>query len=368
MGSVKDLIVIDPALENRKGLGNFVFSDRYSVFDWGEMPDHISGKGRSLAVMAAFNFEELEKRGIATHYEGLIDNSGKLILCSDLKEKKGGLQTMQVSLARVYHPVVREFLGANKKHEIRYDYSFFRANRGKINNYLIGLEIIFRNGLPLGSSVFKKIEEAKAIANPKERQKQLNKILRSLGLKKEPEPGDMLPKPVMSFTTKLEPGDRGLSEDEAYIISGLRERDFRSLIKLGLRVNDIVTELAETAGFAHYDGKIELIFNNRLVICDVLGTFDENRFSRQGEQISKEVLRQWYKKNQPEFVTACEETKKTGPGWQERCEVKPVKLPKEMSALVSRMYMAGCNRYTQRKIFDVPELEEVLEKLKRYRE
>ena len=24
--------------------------DRYSVFDWGEMPDHLPGKGRALAV------------------------------------------------------------------------------------------------------------------------------------------------------------------------------------------------------------------------------------------------------------------------------------------------------------------------------
>ena len=78
MGSVKDLLVTEAAYEDRPGVGTFVFSDRYSVFDWGEMPDHIPGKGKALAVMAAFNFEELERRGIRTHYQGLLLPDGKL--------------------------------------------------------------------------------------------------------------------------------------------------------------------------------------------------------------------------------------------------------------------------------------------------
>ena len=107
-----------------------------------------------------------------------------------------------------------------------------------------------------------------------------------------------------------------------------------------------------------------MVYDQELILCDVVGTFDENRFAFKGKQISKEVLRQWYKKNQPEFVSACEEWKKTGPGWQERCPVKPMKLPRDPARLVSQMYMAGCNRYTGRRIFKVPELERVLEELK----
>ena len=364
MGSVKDLLVIEPAFENRPGLGDFVFSDRYSVFDWGEMPDHIAGKGSSLAAMAAYNFEELEKRGIKTHYRGLVAQNGSLVRFSDLKEESGGARTMQVRLGRVYHPVVREYLGAEGQPVIRYDYSFFKTNRGKIGNYLIGLEIIFRNGLPLGSSVFKKIEAAKGISDAMERRRVLESVLKELGLKVEPRPGDMLDRPVMSFTTKLEAGDRSLKEEEAYRISGLRNKDFRRLKKLAFRVNEFITEQAGKAGFEHYDGKLEMVYDQELILCDVVGTFDENRFAFKGKQISKEVLRQWYKKNQPEFVSACEEWKKTGPGWQERCPVKPMKLPRDPARLVSQMYMAGCNRYAGRRIFKVPELERVLEKLK----
>jgi phosphoribosylaminoimidazole-succinocarboxamide synthase len=367
MGSVKDLLVLEPAYENHPGVGNFVFSDRYSVFDWGEMPDHIAGKGRALAVMAAFNFEQLESRGMRTHYQGLVSPSGKLVRFTDLEEDSGGLATMQVSLARVYQPIVREYWSGEHV-EVRYDYTFFQQHRGRINNYLVGLEIIFRNGLPLGSSVFKRIEKAEQLADGKQGSTELGRILKELGVKEPPQPGQMLPSPIMSYTTKLEAGDRELSPKEAYRLSGLPRREFNGLDSLALQVNAAITEQAERTGFAHYDGKIETVWNNGLLVCDVIGTFDENRFSWQGEQISKEVLRQWYKRNQPEFVNACDKWKKTGPGWQKNCEVKPRTLPKEFATLASQMYMSGCNRYTGKRVFDSPPLEEVMERLKSYDE
>jgi len=367
MGSVKDLFVTEPAYEDRPGVGTFVFSDRYSVFDWGEMPDHIVGKGRALAVMAACNFEELERRGIRTHYRGLVADSGETVRFGELAEGSGGSAIMQVALARVYRPEVREYYRGGTP-EIRYDYSFFEHNRGRINNYLVGLEIIFRNGLPLGSSVFKRLEEARGTADHRAQERAVQSILRELGLKEPPKPGDLLPRPVMSFTTKLEPGDRSLTEAQALAISGLRKGDFLALKGMALRANQAVTELAERAGFRHYDGKIEAVWDSGLVLCDVIGTFDENRFGWKGEQISKEVLRQWYKRKQPEFVSACDRWKKSGPGWQKRCDVQPRRLPKQLATLVSQMYLAGCNRYTGRKIFKAPELGAVLEKLSKYRE
>jgi phosphoribosylaminoimidazole-succinocarboxamide synthase len=129
----------------------------------------------------------------------------------------------------------------------------------------------------------------------------------------------------------------------------------------------MITELAETTGFAHYDGKIEAVWDNCLVVCDVLGTFDENRFSFEGEQISKEVLRQWYKHHQPEFPGACDKWKSSGPGWQKKCDVKPKHLPAEFARLASQMYMSGCNRYTGKRIFDSPPLEEVMAALRSFR-
>ncbi len=273
-------------------------------------------------------------------------------------------------MAVVYHPIARRFIEGEFPNEIareEHDYSFFENNRGKLNNYLVPLEVIFRNGLPLGSSVFKKIARAKKEENPKNREHELQKILQRLGLTEEPKPGDMLPESAISYTTKLEPGDRNLNPIEAYKISGLERADFTELRSLVLKVNDVITERAQKTGFVHWDGKVEFVYNKGLVVADVIGTFDENRFGFRGEQVSKEVLRQWYEKNQPEFRTACDEWKKTGEGWQERCPVKPRKLDREFNSLVSQMYMAGCNQYVGRNIFDVPPLEEVMDSIRAHR-
>ncbi|MBN2396100.1 MAG: phosphoribosylaminoimidazolesuccinocarboxamide synthase, partial [Candidatus Atribacteria bacterium] len=75
MGSVKDLSVLTLPTKEQAGRGRFYFSDRYSVFDWGEMPDHIEQKGAALCISAAYFFEKLEKIGISTHYIGLIEDN-----------------------------------------------------------------------------------------------------------------------------------------------------------------------------------------------------------------------------------------------------------------------------------------------------
>ncbi|MEK6934744.1 MAG: phosphoribosylaminoimidazolesuccinocarboxamide synthase [Nanoarchaeota archaeon] len=360
MGSVKDLRILVPAYENSAGKFIFEFSDRYSIFDYGEMPDHIIGKGAALAVMAAFNFEELAKRGIETHYKGLVHDD-KTVTFSDLKEGSDGADAIAVEGAVVYHPIARPSIDDEGDVKVEYDYSFFEQNRGKINNFLVPLEIIFRNGLPSGSSVFKRIDAAKRESDPKIREEKLRGIYQKLGVSSEPNPGDMLPRPVMTYTTKLEPGDRTLTDDEAYKISGLASAEFGKVRALAFDVNDFVTEQAEKTGLKpHWDGKVEMVYFDGLKIVDVVGTLDEDRF---GVLVSKEILRQWYKQTQPEFVEACDEWKKTGEGWQERLPVKPMNLPTEFSDLVSQMYMAATNKYTERRIFNVPGLEEVVELL-----
>ena len=39
----------------------FEYTDAYSVFDWGKMPDALARKGEALAVLAADWFEKLER-------------------------------------------------------------------------------------------------------------------------------------------------------------------------------------------------------------------------------------------------------------------------------------------------------------------
>src|SRR5437899_834108 len=62
-GSVKDVLGPISALgPGGKPVAAAVFrySDAYSVFDWGRMPDALPSKGAALAVLAAHLFEQLE--------------------------------------------------------------------------------------------------------------------------------------------------------------------------------------------------------------------------------------------------------------------------------------------------------------------
>src|SRR3954451_20723432 len=50
--STKDLQVLRPAAPGVPGDGLFTFTDRYSVYDFGVMPEEIPGKGTASCAMA----------------------------------------------------------------------------------------------------------------------------------------------------------------------------------------------------------------------------------------------------------------------------------------------------------------------------
>lgn len=341
MGSVKDLTVLTPATAGHTGEGYFTFSDRYSVFDWGEMPDHIPAKGIALNMMAAFNFIQLRKRGVLTHFLGTSKEA------SGVTDFNKPSNIMRVKLTQVI-PTDRDYA--------RYD--------GSQKHYLIPLEIIFRNGLPKGSSIFKKLkrseDDAAATAS----------ILAELGLKEKPQPGMMLPEARYDFTTKLESTDRALSFTEAKRISGLNDTQFIKLLNTAKNVNQFITAQAESKGFKHFDGKIEaMICDGEIILVDVLGTFDENRFLYHEEQISKEILRQAYVTLQPDFIQAIDQAKlqaaaEHNSDWKSYCSVKPEKLPDHFIEIISQIYQSGANHYTGEIIFPhVPSLDTLIPEL-----
>ena len=104
MGSVKDLVVLREPQNDKAGVGRFIFSDRYSVFDWGEMPDHITGKGKAICIATAYFFEKLETLGIKTHYRGIVENNKSL----KLNELHTAQNIMEISLLRVLKPEIRD--------------------------------------------------------------------------------------------------------------------------------------------------------------------------------------------------------------------------------------------------------------------
>jgi len=347
MGSVKDLEVIEKPTTGTMGVGRFHFSDRYSVFDWGEMPDHIDGKGAALCIMGAYCFEKLEGIGVRTHYRGLVDKTGKLVTFKELRQPTS---TMEVNLVNVYKPEAHAAQG-----KVEYDYSRYTSN---LKNCLIPLEIIYRNGLPEGSSVFKRLEQGKI-------------TVKDLGLDHTPKPGERLAKPIFDVSTKLEEADRYVTWEEAKKIAGITNIELIAVKNILAKVNDIITEVACHAKLENEDGKIELAFDSqrKLMVVDVVGTLDECRFTYDGVHVSKEIARQFYKKT--DWYRDVEEAKKTAEtigvkDWKALCKSQPPKLDAQLKTIISEMYMAAANEMTERKMFAVPSLVDIVKKYRVY--
>jgi len=347
MGSVKDLEVIKKPTKDAMGIGRFHFSDRYSVFDWGEMPDLIEGKGRALCMMGAYCFERLEERGVRTHCRGLVDKNGRAVRFDELKEPSG---VMEIDLMNVYRPEV-----AVKDGKLVYDYG---ASTPQLKNFLIPLEIIYRNGLPEGSSVFKRLEQGVI-------------SVKDLGLDHYPKAGERLEKPIFDVSTKLEEKDRYVNWAEAQRIAGLTDAEVGRVKGLLSKVDGLITMLAGRAGLANEDGKVELAFDPErlLMVVDVVGTLDECRFTYDGLHVSKEIARQFYRKTK--WFLDVEEAKRKAEkegieDWKKLCKSKPQNLDPTLNRLISQMYKAAANAISERELFASSGLADIIRQYEQY--
>ncbi|MGB9842364.1 MAG: phosphoribosylaminoimidazolesuccinocarboxamide synthase [Candidatus Bathyarchaeales archaeon] len=253
-------------------------------------------------------------------------------------------------MVNVYKPEARVIRG-----KLEYDYSVYTPN---LKNFLIPLEIIYRNGLPEGSSVFKRLEQGKI-------------SLEDLGLDHYPRPGERLAKPIFDVSTKLEETDRYVTWKEAQKIAGLTDQEVTAVKAVLSKVNDAISRIASHAGLENEDGKIELAFDSerRLMVVDVVGTLDECRFTYDGIHVSKEVARQFYKKTG--WYSDVEEAKRAAEkqgvkDWKSLCKTQPPRLDAQLKTIISEMYMAAANELTDRKLFDAPRLAEVIKKYREY--
>lgn len=340
MGSVKDLKIIREPTRDKCGEGIFSFSDRYSVFDWGEMPDHIPDKGRAIAILGAYFFELAEKKGLKTHYIGMEVDGIPL----KLRDLKSASSSMRVKIFNVIRPALLE----NKT----YDYSPYEDVD---KNYLIPLEVIYRNRLPEGSSIFRRLKN--------------NEIsLEELGLDRFPEPSSVLKKPILDVSTKLERTDRYIRWDEARRISGLSDKQIERLKEIILFLDDLITEEFSKIGLTNEDGKVEFAIDEDGEICivDVFGTLDECRFTFEGIPVSKEVARIYYRRT--DWYRALNEAKeKDRERFKEICTRSPDRLPIQLRDAIANLYRYCTNEITGHKWFsDVPDIRDSIMVIKSF--
>jgi len=339
MTSVKEFRVAESPTTDALGRGSFVFTDDYSVFDWGKMPDEIPDKGASLCTMGAYNFQLVEENHVPTHYEGVrIEPDGDTLELGEALSAGTPPEEMVISLTQV--PDLPERDG-------EYDYEAYHAEAGE--NYLIPLEIVFRSRVGTGSSLRRRTDPTD----------------HGLDYDEWPDGAVELDDPIVEFSTKYEEQDRYLDREEAERIAGTASLD--RLEELALAVDHLVTDTAADADLVHEDGKIEcLYYDGQIQVADVVGTFDENRFSYDGQQVSKEVVRQYHRRTQPEWVEAVADAKQRAKAedvadWRTLCEREPQPLGESVLAVASDLYTAGANAYLGRELFDAPSLSAAVE-------
>lgn len=384
-GSVKTVLGVRSPKGPRSGLYAFSFTDDYSVFDYGKMPDQIRGKGSALAVVTAYLFEQMEdpaswrrvvrsgvwhkiggkeagellckgrlgrlltREGLRTHYRGIVDAEGRVVTTRELAKPSRLLLVEAV-------PVLRPEKGMLAGCEV-WNYNAFHEKAGP---YLVPLENVFRFGVPKGSSLIERVEEDPSYG-------------RQLGLEGPPEPGTWLSSPLLEFFTKLEPSDRHLSLESAVNFSGLSNLEFSELMERSLLAALFLYALLYEKGLELWDGKFEFFKTGKgLVLADSV-TPDEVRLTFQGKQLSKELLRQYYKQNDEEFCRAISQAKKLPMGPQgslrdtlnERFNVRPRRLDPEFRTVMEELYRALGKRITGLDIFgptrDLEELVGVLD-------
>ncbi len=349
----------------------FLFSNRYSVFDWGEMPDQMPGKGIALASMGDLFFSLLGtpstwqnwKVGIGlTHEEELIlkelRHGGVDHHCLGLyKKDPTGLMVKKVNI------IPPSFSGG------KYNYKEYRNNPV---NTLVPLEVVFRFGLPEGSSLLKRVGSID--------------YRRVLGLAEIPKAGDKFARPIIEYSTKLESTDRYLRYSEAQRIAGLNDFEFSKLHCLtsliGLRLKDLFSE----AGIDLWDGKFEFAYGPEreaqkrgFILVDSIGP-DELRLVRNDQKLSKEFLREFYRDS--DWLSQMELAKDMAmerglEDWKsiliDELKCKPLPLNDEYRSIANAMYpsLANhlCQHFGHKKPFDaamaLEELEAMMKKCSR---
>lgn len=272
----------------------FDFTDRYSIFDWGQMPDPIPGKGVSTAKFAAYVYDSIKQSKICDHHI-IKSNSG-------FGETDSTLKPSEILVHKFEVPKLSECDSFYKSRPV---------------NAFIPLEVIFRHGAPEGSSL----------------------------LKRGPyKVGERFSEPIVEFSTKLDPQDRLLTHKEAQAIAYLKDEELALIIDTTKRIANHLKQLFETKGFEFWDGKVEFAFSSNstngirsITLVDSIG-LDELRLTRNGMHVSKEILRKFYRDSDwyEDLTKAKTDFKDT---FREHCHSKPLHLSPDILKSVSEMYI-----------------------------
>ena len=304
--STKNLEIIERPTPTRAGVGVFEYTDHYTVFHYGRMPDPVPGKGEAIAHMAAFNFAMLEAAGVRTHFRRFIAPN-----------------RIEFDLARVAGP----------------DTGPLSPNAGP---YLVPVQVLIRTELPRGSSVHRRLAAGTL-------------TLADLGLTSLPAHDQRLERPLVEYATMLEDVNRYVSASEAQCLAELSDVQFQTMRDTALAVDELLTGHSDQVGLRHCDGKVEFLVSSdgHLVVADSPGTPDECRLMFGTVHCGKQILRDWYVAHRLEIpVDALINDGVPRSHWP-----APAPLPPGFVPVMSDLYRALSETWTGQRRWNAPSLK-----------
>ena len=242
MGSVKDLVTDDspagqryrePTME-RLGLGAWFVKGTFSVGDLKHLiPSvEIPQKMEALAMMAGYYWEHAATVGFQNSYVGMLDADDQMTDVQTLLDRGDTSNVVVMRLAVTPHSITP---GGVITSGVRDEYHRLIA-AGDLATYIADCECIFRFGLPLGSSFYKRVAKAAGVEDEYEQvaklaetvdlldtirsipgilgKPEMVEVLGAMGLDHIPNPGYIGKSPYLNFDTKFCPGG-----DKPYTVS-----------------------------------------------------------------------------------------------------------------------------------------------------
>lgn len=338
----------------------FKFSDAFSVFDWGKMPDALAGKGEALAQVGATFFRALEsprhwrafsKSSVALELRRgagampgvalALNEMGERLQASGLRthfleKPAAALATLIVEEVHVERPRMTTVLG-----QVVADYSAMAPAPKSAR--LIPLEVVFRFACPPGSSLWERVRTSpESLMKSGAGHAWVQKLLASMA-SETPLQWDA---PMVECFTKLEPTDRPLPLTEALAISTIGGDKFQELMLKNMWTAGFLKWALALAGYELMDGKLEWALREgeaggELMLVDAIGPDELRLVSNAGEQHSKEVLRAFYRET--EWFRSVSEAKQKAKDqgekdWKRLVTLAPPRLPATLLEEVALRY------------------------------
>ncbi len=306
--SVKSIGVLVEPTATDAGVGDFLYRDQYSVFDWGKMPmpDSVVMDNRPVAVVAAFNYEMLED-SIPISYVCSVDEEGNGGSLQWFRNHGKVPRGIRVKLVNVIKPTFDATRGVCS-------YAVFQ--NPPVNNYVLPIEFIWRAAAGQESSFWRNIEK-KAYA------------LSDFGLPTDLKPGQPFPSPVLDHSSKYESFDRYFPPQEARRLAALSETQWEELNWVRKDINARLSRHAEEAHIYRPDGKQEFCVitgtdrKPEIYLADVAGTWHEDRFEYTTAKGRKVKVSKQTPRDLNRILNAA---------WAEQCEAAKTRAEREGSA------------------------------------